>query len=106
MSEFVEASGPRGPLRRATEAVVEFASRRPSTVEILLIFAMACANAYIKSRLELKSDFLELLPRDTPGFIAFEHQLGRVGGASSLFVIVQSPDRAANETSSTTSPSS
>ena len=96
-SEFAEVSGAARPLRRATEAIVDFASRRPWTVILLSLFAIACANVYIKSRLELRSDFLELLPRDSPGFIAYEHQLGRVGGASTLFVIVESPDRAANE---------
>ena len=29
-----------------------------------------------------RSELLELLPRDSPGFRAFEHQLGRVGGGS------------------------
>ncbi len=48
-------------------------------------------------RLELRSDFLELLPRDSPGFIAFEHQLGRVGGGATLIVVNESPDRKANE---------
>jgi preprotein translocase subunit SecF len=49
------------------------------------------------SHLELRSDFLELLPRDSPGFKAFEHQLGRTGGNASLIVVVESPDRQANE---------
>jgi preprotein translocase subunit SecF len=47
--------------------------------------------------LEVRSDLLELLPRESPGFRAFEHQLGRVGGRSTLTVIVQSPERAKNE---------
>ena len=97
MSEFLETSGPRGPLRRAVEAIVGFAIARPWLVIFLSLGAMALANVYIKSRLELRSDFLELLPRDSPGFIAFEHQLHRVGGGATLFVVVESPDRAANE---------
>ena len=57
---------------------------------------MAALGAYAR-RLEVRSDFLELLPRDSPRFRAFEHQLGRVGGGSTLIVIVSSPDRASNE---------
>lgn len=49
------------------------------------------------TKLELRSDFLELLPRDSPGFKAFEHQLGRVGGGATFLVVVESPDRKANE---------
>ena len=97
MSEFVETSGPRGPLRRAVEALVTFAITRPWLVIFLSLAAIAAENVYIKSKLELKSDFLELLPRDSPGFIAYEHQLHRVGGGATLYVIVESPDRAANE---------
>jgi hypothetical protein len=48
-------------------------------------------------KLELRTDILELLPRDSPGFKAFEHQLGRVGGGASLIVVIESPDRKANE---------
>jgi hypothetical protein len=54
------------------------------------------ASSY-SQKLQLRSDFLELLPRDSPGFKAFEHQLGRVGGGATLIVINESPDRKANE---------
>ena len=84
-------------MRRLVDAVVDFSIRRPILVVVLsLLFALG-ARQYIASRLELRSDFLELLPRDSPGFIAFESQLKRVGGGASLLVIVESPDRAANE---------
>lgn len=52
---------------------------------------------YAFTFLGVSSDLLELLPRDSPAIHAFEHQLGRVGGGSSLIVVVESPDRAANE---------
>jgi predicted RND superfamily exporter protein len=97
MTEFAETSGPRRPLRRAVEAVVGYAIAKPWTVIFLSLALIAAANVYIRAKLELKSDFLELLPRDSPGFIAFEHQLHRVGGGATLFVVVESPDRAANE---------
>lgn len=92
-----ELGGPRGSIRRFVEAIVDFAIKRPLTVILLALLVIASARQYITAKLELKSDFLELLPRDSPGFIAFEHQLKRVGGGASLLVIVESPDRKANE---------
>ena len=83
-------------LRRFVIAVVDLASRFPFVV-VALALAIAGALGAYASRLELRSDLLELLPRDSPGFLAFEHQLGRVGGGSTLIVIVSSPDRAKNE---------
>ena len=97
MTEFAETSGPRGPLRHAVESIVALAIARPWLVVFMSLGLITAANFYIKSRLELRSDFLELLPRDSPGFIAYEHQLHRVGGGATLYVIVESPDRAANE---------
>ncbi len=92
-----EVAGPRGPVRRAVERVVDVAIDRPFLVIVFSILCLVAAKQYIGHRLELRSDFLELLPRDSPGFIAFEQQLKRVGGGATLFVVVESPDRAANE---------
>jgi predicted RND superfamily exporter protein len=97
VSELPEVSGRRGPLRRSVEGIVELAIQRPILVILFSILSIVAANRYISSRLELRSDFLELLPRDSPGFIAFEQQLKRVGGGATLYVVVESPDRAANE---------
>src|SRR5689334_1399306 len=49
------------------------------------------------SRLEVHSDVMELLPRDSPGFQSFEHQLSRVGGRATITVVAESPERHANE---------
>ena len=38
-----------------------------------------------------------LLPRDSPGFQAFERRLARVGGRATITVVVESPERSANE---------
>jgi uncharacterized protein len=43
------------------------------------------------------TDLLELLPSDSPGLRAFEHQLGRVGGGATLILIAESPSRRDNE---------
>ena len=48
-------------------------------------------------KLEVRSDVMELLPRDSPGFQAFEQQLDRVGGRATITSSSESPDRAANE---------
>ncbi|MDF2694647.1 MAG: exporters of the superfamily [Labilithrix sp.] len=97
MSELPEIGGPRGPVRRFVEAFVDIAIQRPLFVLLFSILSIIAANRYISAKLELRSDFLELLPRDSPGFIAFEQQLHRVGGGATLYVVVESPDRAANE---------
>ena len=78
------------------DRVVDAASRSPwKTLLIALAVLVACVS--YTWPLELRTDLLELLPRDSPGFKALEHQWGRVGGGSSLTVIVTSPDRAQNE---------
>jgi predicted RND superfamily exporter protein len=92
----VVMAGHTGPIRRFVEAVVDFSIRRSLLVILIAIGVLVAAKQYT-TRLELKSDFLELLPRDSPGFIAFEQQLKRMGGGASLIVIAESPDRKANE---------
>jgi predicted RND superfamily exporter protein len=82
--------------RRIVGGLVDAAGRRPAVV-LLLSFLFMCGAWGYARKLELRSDFLELLPRDSPGFKAFEHQLGRVGGGATFLVVIESPDRAANE---------
>ena len=89
-------AGVRGTIQHVVESVVGFSIRRPFLVVLIAIGILIGAKQYT-TRLELKSDFLELLPRDSPGFIAFEQQLKRMGGGASLNIIVESPDRKANE---------
>jgi uncharacterized protein len=82
--------------RRIVGGLVDAAGRRPLVVLFLSLLFMIGSWSYAR-KLELRSDFLELLPRDSPGFKAFEHQLGRVGGSATFLVVVESPDRKANE---------
>jgi uncharacterized protein len=96
-ADHPELGGERGAVRRFVERIVDTAIKRPVTVILLALMLIGAARQYITAKLELRSDFLELLPRDSPGFIAFEQQLKRVGGGASLLVIVESPDRKANE---------
>ncbi|HKQ68204.1 MAG TPA: MMPL family transporter [Polyangiaceae bacterium] len=78
------------------DRVVDLAARRPWRTLALVILGLAL-SVVVASRIELHSDLLELLPRDSPGFRAFEHQLGRVTQGASLIVVAESPSRDANE---------
>lgn len=83
--------------QRTLERLVRFSERRFWAVLLLaVLFAAACLG-YAKTTLQVRSDFTELLPKDSPGLKAYEHQLGRVGGGASFIFVVESPDRAANE---------
>jgi predicted RND superfamily exporter protein len=83
-------------LKRFVLATVDASSRRPFLVLALALITVASTWWYA-SHLEPRSDFLDLLPRDSPGYQAYVHQLGRTGGGASLLVIAESKDRAKNE---------
>jgi hypothetical protein len=83
-------------LKRLVTGVVDFAATKPWIVLGASALMLLGCLLYAR-RLELRADFIELLPRDSPAFRAFEHQLGRVGGGATFLVGVESPDRAANE---------
>ncbi len=70
-------------IRRQVDRLVDLGGRAPFFVLGVALALMAASWAYA-SKLELRSDFLELLPRDSPSFRAFEHQLGRVDGGATL----------------------
>ncbi len=86
-------------MRRPLGAVVDFAGRFPLAIVLLtaLLIVGTWSFATPGRGLELRTDLLELLPRDSPGFKAFEHQLGRVGGGATLIIVAESPERQANE---------
>jgi predicted RND superfamily exporter protein len=77
--------------------IVDASGRHPFAVLAIAVLAIVGTWTYAWTTLTLNSDLLELLPRDSPGFQAFEHQLGRVGGGAALIAVVESPDRVANE---------
>ncbi len=91
-----ELSDKQSFLRTVVEKIVDFSSRFPVLVMVLSLLALYGAKSYTE-RLELRTDFRELLPLDSPGLKAYEHQTGRLGGGASLIVVVESPDRKANE---------
>jgi predicted RND superfamily exporter protein len=59
-----------------------------------LLFLLALLAA---RRLELRSDFSELLPQDDPELKQLKQLGERIGGASNLIVAVEGPDPTANE---------
>lgn len=84
--------------RRIVGAIVDASGRRP----LLVLFLALCALAFtwtfaLRVLTNPHTDLRELLPSDSPGLKAFEHQLGRVGGGATLIVVAESPDRKANE---------
>ena len=83
-------------LRRFVFALVDFGGRSPFTVLGVALLALAACWGYAR-KLEVRSDVMELLPRDSPGFQAFERRLERVGGRATITVVVESPERSANE---------
>jgi len=83
-------------MKKFVDRLVDFSGRHPLVVLFLALVTIAASWRYA-SKLELHSDLRELLPRDSAGFKAFEHQLGRVGGGATLIIIAESPDRKANE---------
>jgi predicted RND superfamily exporter protein len=79
-------------------AVVDASGRHPWLVLLVALGVAAVAWHFALEVLRHpRTDLRELLPTDSPGLKAFEHQLGRVGGGGTLIVIVESPDRAENE---------
>jgi len=85
-------------VRRVVGGIVDASGRHPLIVLLLALCVLAVSWSFaLRVLLNPHTDLRELLPRDSPGLKAFEHQLGRVGGGASLIVVAESPDRAANE---------
>jgi predicted RND superfamily exporter protein len=84
--------------RRAIGGIVDASGRHPLVVLLLALCALAGTWYFaFQVLLHPHTDLRELLPSDSPGLKAFEHQLGRVGGGATLIVVAESPDRKANE---------
>jgi predicted RND superfamily exporter protein len=86
----------RQRLQRFVYALVDLGGRSPFKVLGVAMLVLAACWSYARN-LEVRSDVMELLPRDSPGFQAFERRLERVGGRATIAVVVESPDRTANE---------
>jgi predicted RND superfamily exporter protein len=88
----LEPGAVSGWLRR----FIGFLSRRalPIAIGALVLFVLALLAA---ARLQLRSDFTELLPQDDPELKQLRDLGDRIGASSNLIVAVQGPDPGANE---------
>jgi predicted RND superfamily exporter protein len=85
-------------MRKAVGAIVDASGRHPIVVLLLaLCLALGTWHFALRVLTNPHTDLRELLPSDSPGLKAFEHQLGRVGGGATLLVVAESADRSANE---------
>lgn len=75
---------------------IEFSVRRAWFIlgAALLVFVV---SAYFTSRLDLKTDLVELLPTDSPSVLNLEKMRTRVATYSNLAVGIQSPDLKASQ---------
>lgn len=81
----------------AALARVTLASHRNPWRVLLAAMVVLSLSWFAASRLEVRGDFLELLPTESPGAQLFRATLTRMGGGSSTFtVVVRSPDAAVN----------
>ena len=75
---------------------VAFLSRNSSAI-VLGAFVLFVLSIVAAHRLQLRSDFTELLPQDDPEIKEIKRLAERIGGSSNLIVGVEGPDPSANE---------
>ena len=81
---------------RFVRRYVAFLSRRAGLI-VLGAFVLFILSALAAARLELHSDFTELLPQDDLELRELRQIADKVGGASNIIVGVEGPDPAANQ---------
>ncbi len=69
---------------------------RPGLIVALSLALTVAAAAVIGARWNINSDFKALLPSEAPAALAMDEVNRRIGGGSSLFVVIDSPDGEAN----------
>jgi hypothetical protein len=84
------------PPRKRIDRYVDFLARHDLAISIaaLVLFGLGVAAA---SRLQLRSDFTELLPQDDPEVTQLKELGDKIGAPSTLVVAVEGPDPSANE---------
>ncbi|MFO0625681.1 MAG: MMPL family transporter [Polyangiales bacterium] len=95
-SHWINVSPPPSAVDRAAATLARFSHRHAWAV-ILATLAVIALSALAMSRLEMRGDFLDLLPARSEGARLYRAAMRRMGGGSAtLYVIVQSPDADAN----------
>jgi predicted RND superfamily exporter protein len=77
------------------DALVRLVTGRPRTILLATVALLLLAGWRI-ARLRLDTDFAQLLPRSAPSVVALEELSRRMEALSSLDVVVEGPDPAAN----------
>ena len=77
------------------ERMVGMVARHPRAV-VAATLVVTLAGAWRATRLRLETDFAQLLPRTAPAVLALDELERRMPGLSSLDVVVEGPDGAAN----------
>ena len=77
------------------EALVRLVAGRPRTI-LLVAASLLLLSSWRIARLRLDTDFAQLLPRRAPAVVALDELDRRMPALSSLDVVVEGPDAAAN----------
>jgi predicted RND superfamily exporter protein len=88
--------GPEGERPPAGCGYVHLLARHDLKIAVAALVLLVLAVA-VASRLQLRSDFTELLPQDDPDVAQLKDLGDRIGAPSTLIVAVEGPDPAANE---------
>jgi predicted exporter len=80
---------------RAIDALISFTITRPKRTLVVSLLATAAVWGYA-TRLQLKSDLRELLPRDSAEYQAYEKQALRAPTGATILVLARSENAAAN----------
>ena len=92
-----QAATPRGLVDRLLARYTLWAATHPWRVLTVALLVLASCGA-LASQLRIKGDFVSLLPSESGTAKRFRAALERkAGGASTLVVVIESPDPAANE---------
>jgi uncharacterized protein len=84
-------------LKRFVDGIVDFSGRRPLVVLLVTAIVLAVSWGYTAKTFNVRPDFQELLPSDSPSYKAFQKQLDRLGGGATVIALAESPNREANE---------
>jgi predicted exporter len=96
MSDRLPSDGFSADGTSAVGRYVAFLSRN-STIVVLGAFVLFVLSIVAAHRLQLRSDFTELLPQDDPEIKEIKRLAERIGGSSNLIVGIEGPDPSANE---------
>jgi uncharacterized protein len=87
---------PKSRAYRLFARYVGFAERHTLLV-LAVLLALAGGAAYLALKLELHTDFAELLPDNHQAILAFKRIAGRQKSATNLVMLIHSPDEEANQ---------